>query len=146
MERSALMKDASVEHDRSSDIAAKLFDLQSEKGSLSEAWIRGICMTNYGAGVETIAITVATLIDNVVTYPGCQKRIHAEIDAAKKAGKLSTPPKLREMKDHLPYLSACMNESQRIHPVVGMPLVRVVPDGGVELEGKFLPGGVSHAI
>ncbi len=102
-----------------------------------------MCLTNYGAGVETIAVTVGSLINNVVTHPGCQERVHQELDAAINNGELSNPPKLREMKDNLPYLSACLYESQRLHSVIGMPLQRVVPEGGCELEGKYLPGGVS---
>ena len=92
------------------DIAAKLLKLQTEKGQLSDKWIMSMCMTNYRAGVETIGVTIGAFVNNIVIH-GCQERIHQEMDSARKAGKLSTPPKLREMKDHLPYLSACLSES-----------------------------------
>ncbi|PVH87163.1 cytochrome P450 [Cadophora sp. DSE1049] len=128
-----------------SDIAAKLLQLQAEKGQLTDKWIMGMCMTNYGAGVETIGLTVSALVNNIVSY-GWQERIHQELDSARKAGKLSNPPKLREMKEHLPYLNACLSESQRLHPGVGMPLLRTVPEGGSELEGHFLPAGTSVGI
>jgi cytochrome P450 len=100
-----------------------------------------MCMTNYGAGIETTAITISTLI-NFIVGQNFQERVQEEIDNARKEGKLSNPPKLREMREHLPYLAACLNESMRLHPVVGMPLVRTVPEGGCELEGFFLPAGV----
>jgi cytochrome P450 len=100
-----------------------------------------MCMTNYGAGIETTAITISTLINFIVSQ-NFQERVQEEIDNARKEGKLSNPPKLREMREHLPYLAACLNESMRLHPVVGMPLVRTVPEGGCELEGYFLPAGV----
>ncbi|KAH6711399.1 benzoate 4-monooxygenase cytochrome P450 [Leptodontidium sp. MPI-SDFR-AT-0119] len=129
----------------STDIAARLLQLQAEKGQLSDKWIMGMCMTNYGAGVETIGITIGAFVNNIVTH-GCQERIHQEIDSGRRAGILSTPPKLREMKDHLPYLSACLSESQRLHPVIGMPLVRIVPDGGCELEGRVLPAGTTVGL
>ena len=103
----------------------------------------GMCMTNYGAGVETIGSTVTALVNNIVTH-GCQERIYQELSSAREAGKLSNPPKLREMKDHLPYLSACLSESQRLHPIVGMPPLRTVPDGGCKLDGHFLPAGVNN--
>ncbi|KAL2063471.1 hypothetical protein VTL71DRAFT_5276 [Oculimacula yallundae] len=131
--------------ERPTDIAAKLIQLQVEKGQLSDSWIVGCCLQNYAAGSETIAITISALINATVTH-GCQKRIHQEIDSARRAGMLSRPPKLREMKDRLPYLSACLSESQRLHPVVGMPLVRTVPEGGCELEGMFLPAGTTVGI
>ena len=128
----------------STDICSKLLQIQSEKPNLNDGWVRNMCLTNFGAGVETTAIVVSTFIVNVLSHRGCQDRIHKEIDSARKAGTLSNPPKLRELKEHLPYMNACLNESMRLHAVVGMPLVRVVPDGGCELEGKFLPAGVSY--
>lgn len=83
------------------------------------------------------------LINYFVSHPGSQDRVHEELDAARKAGVLSSPPKFRDMKDHLPHLRACLQESQRLHPVVGMTLMSFVPEGGCELEGIFLPTGVS---
>jgi hypothetical protein len=100
-------------------------------------------MTNFGAGVETIAVTVGALINHVVSHPGCQERIHREIDVAREAGKLSSPPKSREMQDHLPFLDACLHESMRLHGIIGTPLPRVVPKGGCELENRFVPASVS---
>lgn len=101
-------------------------------------------MTNFGAGVETIAITVSTFICHVLDSPGCQARIHAELDAAHwTAG--SRTPRMGEMRG-LEWLNACLRESMRLHHVLGMPLPRVVPEGGAELEGWKLPAGVSFEI
>ena len=98
-------------------------------------------MTNFGAGVETTAATVGVLINNIVRR-GLQARVHQEIDAARREGELSNPPKLGEMKQHLPFLSACLKESMRLYPIAGMPLMRTVPETGLELEGCYLPPGV----
>ena len=84
-----------------------------------------------------------SLLNYVLSDTGCQAKIQFEIDTARKEGKLSNPPKLREMKDHLPYTSACLNESMRLHPVVGMPLPRMVPEGGSTIDGYQIPAGVS---
>ncbi|KAF8865287.1 cytochrome P450 [Acephala macrosclerotiorum] len=128
------------------DIAGKLFQLQAEKGVLKDHWVRNMVMTNFGAGVETTAIAVGCLVDNIVSHPGCQEKVHAELDKARKEGRIGKVPQLREMKEQLPYLNACLMESMRVHPVVGMPLVRTVPEGGVELEGKWLPAGTTVGI
>lgn len=125
------------------DIAGKLFQLQAEKGVLKDHWVRYMVLTNFGAGVETTAITVGCLVDNIVSHLGCQEKVHAELDKARREGRIGAVPQLREMKEQLPYLNACLMESMRVHPVLGMPLVRTVPEGGVELEGKWLPTGVS---
>ncbi|KUJ24373.1 cytochrome P450 [Mollisia scopiformis] len=128
------------------DIAGKLFQLQADKGVLKDHWVMNMVMTNFGAGVETTAIVVSTLINNIVSHPGCQEKVHAELDKARKEGRIGKIPQLREMKEQLPYLNACLMESMRMHSVVGMPLVRVVPEGGVELEGKWLPAGTTVGI
>jgi cytochrome P450 len=101
-------------------------------------------MTNFGAGVETTAILISTLINQIASHPGCQEKVHAELDNARKEGRIGNIPRWRDMKEQLPYLNACLMESMRLHPIVGMPLVRVVPKGGIELEGKWLPAGVSN--
>lgn len=128
------------------DIVGKLLQIQAEKPTLKDHWLTNMVLTNFGAGVETIGITVSTLICKILDNPGCQEKIQAEIDTALKAGKLSKTPKLRELQDSLPYLNACVSESMRLHNAIGMPLPRVVPEGGVELEGHFLPAGVSSSL
>ncbi|KAE8451021.1 hypothetical protein EG329_004693 [Mollisiaceae sp. DMI_Dod_QoI] len=70
------------------DIAGKLFQLQDEKGVLKDHWVRNMVMTNFGAGVETTAVVVAGLINNVVSHAGCQEKVHAELDKARKDGRI----------------------------------------------------------
>jgi cytochrome P450 len=124
------------------DILTKLLQLQSEKGVLTDHWVRKMTMANFGAGIDTTAATISVLINNIARRPGLQERVHREIVAARKGGKLSNPPKLGEMKHHLPFLSACLKESIRLSPIIGMPLVRIVPKSGLEIEGYYLPPGV----
>jgi hypothetical protein len=69
--------------------------LQVEKGVLTDEWVSSMCMTSYGVGIETIAITISTFINHIVDQ-NCQERVHEEIDKARK--KWSNPPKLREMR------------------------------------------------
>jgi cytochrome P450 len=54
---------------------------------------------------------------------------------------LTLPISYRTAKD-LPYLDACIRESIRIHPGVGLILERVVPKGGVQFpNGPYVPEG-----
>lgn len=42
----------------------------------------------------------------------------------------------------LPYLQACIKEGLRMHPATGLPLVRVVPEGGARIAGRYFPAKV----
>jgi cytochrome P450 len=130
------------------DVLDKLLELQLIRPALKnkDHWIQGMALTNFGAGVETTAITIGFLIDNIISHPGCEQKVHAEIDQAHGEGRLPSGnvPKVRDVQDHLPYLNACIKESMRLHCVVGMPVPRAVPEGGITLEGHRIPAGVSH--
>jgi cytochrome P450 len=43
----------------------------------------------------------------------------------------------------LPYLKACIEETMRMSPPTPSALPRWVPEGGEEIDGKWVPGGVS---
>lgn len=61
------------------NLADKLIQIQTEKPALRNTWIRSICFASFGAGVETIAITVSALFNFMLSHPGCQERIQQEI-------------------------------------------------------------------
>lgn len=123
-------------------IADRLLQIQMERPALKDGWIKDACLQNFNAGVETIGITLSVFIDFVIAHPGCQRRIQREIDEARAAGSLSSTPKLKEI-ESLPYLSACLSESRRLHPPLAHPLARKVPQGGCQLDGYSIPAGVS---
>ena len=53
---------------------------------------------------------------------------------------MSSPPTFKDTND-LPYLQAVIREALRMHPAVGLLLERVVPAGGFEIDGFWLPEG-----
>ena len=46
----------------------------------------------------------------------------------------------------MPYISACIDELFRMHPVLGLPLERVTRAGGAYLDGYFVPEGTIVGI
>lgn len=97
---------------------------------------------NLAADSDTTAISLRAVFYFLIQNPSCYAKQMAEIAAAEQAGRFAE-------KDHvsyeeclaLPYLQAVMKEALRLHPGIGMPLERYVPDGGTNLCGVELPAG-----
>jgi cytochrome P450 len=106
--------------------------------------IIGGCMQNMVAGSDTTAISLSATLYHLLRNPGCMGRLRREIDDFTAAGNLSKFPTFKESQQ-MPYLQAVLKEALRIHPATGLPLERVVPDGGVTISGRFFPEGVSRA-
>ena len=41
----------------------------------------------------------------------------------------------------MPYFQAVIKEAMRLHPATGLPLWRVVPEGGATISGRYFPAG-----
>lgn len=131
--------DTAPEHQ---DILAKLMDLQAQNPQLKRDDVIAMAFTTLYAGFDTMGITLTATLYLITSTPGCQERLHAELDAAREQGQISASPTFEEIK-RLPYFQACIAEAMRYHPTTGTTLPRVVPKGGAEIDGYFLPEGVS---
>ena len=104
-----------------------------------EEILRGMS-ANIVAGSDTTAITLAATIFHLVKNQRSLVRLRQEIASHVQAGTLSQPPTLRESHEMV-YLQAVIKEAMRLHPVIGLPLPRVVPNGGAYLCDRFFPAG-----
>jgi cytochrome P450 len=70
------------------------------------------------------------------------ERVMNEIDEASRTSKFSSPvPQYEEVLAHCPYYVACVRESMRLNPPTPTIFPRLVPEGGMELNGLFVPAG-----
>ena len=92
------------------------------------------------AGADTTSITITSVFYYLMRNPTAYEKLNTEIDAAFAAGTLSDPVLYNEA-IKLPYLKACINESMRLHPGVGLTMPRLVPPGGATISGFHFPAG-----
>ncbi|KAJ1734190.1 hypothetical protein LPJ61_001204 [Coemansia biformis] len=94
------------------------------------------------SGADTTSTSLAWTIHLLMLYPEHRQALVEQIRAAFGRDQLITYEMARE---HLPLLEACIFESLRVCPV-STNLPRVVPKGGVTLQGHFIPGGYTLAV
>jgi cytochrome P450 len=111
---------------------------------IDEAQLYELVNTNVAAGSDTTGIALRQIIYSFMTHPQVYAKFLEELKAVleNRIGVADSERPItwaegREMK----YLQAVIKECLRCHPALGEILPRVVPQGGVELCGKFLPAG-----
>jgi cytochrome P450 len=100
------------------------------------------CMANIAAGSDTTAITLNSILYHLIKNPKSLQRLREEIDFMAAKGRISDPITFKQAQQ-MPYLQAVIKGGLRLHPATGLPLARVVPEGGATIAGKFFPEGVS---
>lgn len=92
------------------------------------------------AGSDTTATTIRMILFFIMTNPRVYRSLGDELDKAEQKTGLSTPVSDAEVRQ-MPYLGACIKEGLRMWPPVVGLMNKVVPPGGVQILGKFVPGG-----
>ncbi|KAJ2704915.1 hypothetical protein FB645_002868 [Coemansia sp. IMI 203386] len=90
------------------------------------------------AGSDSTSLTLTWAMHYLLLYPDVYRKA---VDEVRGNFPYSHTITYNEGKTRLPYVEACIYEALRIHAVSGTPLPRVVPKGGVTLQGHFLPEG-----
>ena len=81
----------------------------------------------------------------LLNSPKSYEKLLTEIDAAHDSGKLSQVISYDEALG-LPYFQACLDESMRLRPAVGLNIYRRLPAAGLEINGQHYPGGTEVAV
>lgn len=92
---------------------------------------------------------MASVFYNLVKHPESYAKLQQEVDAIKTQD-TADEHKSRSFSwataQTMPYLDACIRESMRLHPVQRIPHDRVVPKGGLTIEGHWIPEGVNIGV
>ena len=95
------------------------------------------------AGADSTGTAFQALVKYLLTNPAIHAKVMAEIDAATRAEKLSSPiPQQQEVLTHCPYYVACVREAMRLVPSASSIFPRLVSKGGMELAGRYVPEGL----
>ncbi|KAF2501879.1 cytochrome P450 [Lophium mytilinum] len=108
-------------------------------GIVRDEDIVGYLSLNLLGGADTIAIALSALVYHLLRNPAAHIRLVTELTTAGLAF-----PASYAVTSRLPYLSAVISESIRMHPSIGHILERVVPATGLELRDgrKIAPGTI----
>ncbi|CCF38133.1 TRI11 [Colletotrichum higginsianum] len=85
-------------------------------------------------GTDTTSNTLTYLVWAVLSRDELRESLERELAAVEE-------PLTDASLEALPILTAVIEETLRLHGAAPTPLPRVVPDGGVELGGRFVPAG-----
>lgn len=125
----------------SSDLLSKFLAAQhSHPDFMTDARVLTMAVSMSFAGSETTGISLAAVFYYLLHTPHALARLTEELHT-------SLPPPSDaplvswQESQTLPYLDACIKEAFRVHPAAGLPLERVVPEGGMEIDGAWIPGG-----
>jgi cytochrome P450 len=128
--------------DSKGDFLSKLLSLHAdnpEKITMSDVFMA--CNTNIAAGSDTTGISLSAVIYYLCKNPEVMRKLRKEIDDLAERGEISDPVTFGQAQK-MPYLQAVLKEALRMHPATGLPLGRVVPQGGAVIAGKTFPAGV----
>ncbi len=93
-------------------------------------------------GSHNTSSTMSGITNYLVKNPACLRKLSHEVRSAHKSADDLTFSTLQ----HLPYLSAVIEEGLRMAPPFPAGLPRCVPEGGDTVCGEWLPGGVSISL
>lgn len=99
-------------------------------------------LSNIIAGSDTTAVSLSSVAYYLMTTPQCLSKLRQEIKDHGVWNKRITFKKSQEM----PCLQAVLKEALRMHPATGLPLWRVVPEGGLQFGEHWLPAGTNVGL
>lgn len=132
--------------DRKDFLSAFLKAQKDHPEIVSDRQVLSYSNSNIFAGSDTTAISLRAVLWYMLKNPLCLQKILAEIDGVVGSRNCSLQPISYAESNQMPYFQAVMKEALRMHPAVGLTLERIVPTGGTEIAGRWLPEGTVVGI
>ena len=110
-----------------------------DKVKLYHVFMMGL--SNIIAGSDTTAVSLSAILYYLLKKPATLKKLRHEIQEFEASGQCGNPQVTFKESQAMPYFQAVIKEALRMHAATGLPLWRVVPDGGAEISGHFFPAG-----
>ncbi|KAF1972520.1 cytochrome P450 CYP5080B3 [Bimuria novae-zelandiae CBS 107.79] len=121
------------------DFVDKMLDMQESKPGVTDYHVFALTMSNIVAGADTTALSLASVLYHLIRTPRALRKLREEIARHVEEGKCTPNRVSFKASQEMPYLQACIKEGLRLHPGTGLPLWRVVNDGGAEICGQYFP-------
>lgn len=131
--------------DNHDDWLSLLLRARDEHGELLKfEEIASESLTLFMAAIETVSNTLSAMMYYLATSPSSLQKLQAEVDSVLVSGTVTPFAQVRA----LPYLDAVLNETMRLHSVLGIGLPReVLPRSkGVYLDSFYFPPGTVLSV
>ncbi|KAK3394933.1 cytochrome P450-like protein [Podospora didyma] len=130
---------------KSPDLLSKFLAAREARPEfMSDTLVQTMAVSMAFAGSETTAISLSAVFYFLLKNPPALAALRKEIDDAGREGRFSDNESglvTWHESQTLPYLDACVKEAFRLHPAPGLPMERIVPEGGLEIAGHYVKGG-----
>lgn len=88
---------------------------------------------------------MSTCLSHICSHPLVYKRLQDEIDKFHENSSLSEPISYNQTQE-MPYLKSVVSESMRLLPSIPFQLLRYSPEGGIPIDGHYIPEGYEIGI
>ncbi|CAG9989189.1 unnamed protein product [Clonostachys byssicola] len=124
------------------DFLDKALNAQSkDPNKMTDAHIFALGWSNVSAGSDTTGVSLTAVLYHLSRNLRVLSKLLKEILAVEAEGKCNRDSFSFAQSQSMPYLQACIKEALRVHAAVGLPLWRVVPEGGRQVCGRHFPQG-----
>ena len=129
------------------DFLSRFLTLHEEQPDVvTDRQLLSYLFMNINAGSDTIGSTVRAIFYYLLKHAASLQELMEELQTACTDGKLIMPLPTWPECQALPYLNAVIKEALRLNPALALPMERVVPETGLQVDTTYLPAGTIVGI